>query len=144
MSAHIRVKVICLFEQEGLFLFAEGYDPSKTQHYLMPVGGGVEFGERCEDAIRREVQEEIGIEALNLRQLTVLENLFTFDGIAGHEIVFVYQADLAAPLSLLRGVESNGEEFNLRWLTRQQIDALGWPVFPEGLLDVMPAMNERF
>lgn len=139
MSRPIRVKVICLFEQQAQFLLAEGYDSTKNQHYLMPVGGGVEFGERCEDAIRREVLEEIGLEIQNLRLLKVLENVFTFDGIAGHEIVFVYQADLAAPLSQLRGVESNGAEFNLRWLTRHQIDTLGWPVFPEGLLDIMPA-----
>nr|WP_314898578.1 NUDIX domain-containing protein [uncultured Deefgea sp.] len=139
MSAPIRVKVVCLFEQDGQFLFAEGYDPTKNQHYLMPVGGGVEFGERCEEAIFREVFEEIGVEIQNLRLLKVVENLFTFDGIAVHEIVFVYQADLAAPLQHSIGVESNGDEFNLRWLTRNQINTLGWPVFPKGLLDAIPA-----
>ena len=144
MSVPIRVKVICLIEQQGQFLLAEGYDPAKKQHYLMPIGGGVDFGERTDDAIRREVLEEIGLEVQHLRLLNVLENLFTFDGTAGHEIVFVYQAELAAPLATLRGVESNGQEFNLRWITTQQIDTLGWPVFPEGLLDLMPTMNERF
>ncbi len=140
MAAQIRAKVICLFEQQGHFLFAEGFDPTKNQHYLMPIGGGVEFGERSEDAIRREVLEEIGLDIQNLRLLNVIENLFTFDGIAGHEIVFVYQADLNAPLLHLRGVESNGVEFNLRWLSHEEIKHLAWPVFPDGLLDLMPVV----
>lgn len=138
MPRPIRVKVICLFEQQGRFLFAEGYDPTKNQHYLMPIGGGVDFGERTDDAIRREVLEEIGLEIHNLRLLKVLENLFTFDGSAGHEIVFVYQADLTTPLLSLRGVESNGVEFNLRWLSRDEITVLNWPVFPDGLLELLP------
>ncbi len=140
MLRPIRVKVICLFEQQGQFLLAEGYDPTKDEHYLMPIGGGVDFGERSEDAIRREVREEIGIEIQNLRLLNVIENLFTFDGIAGHEIVFVYQADLSAPLSSLRGVESNGMAFNLLWLTQTEIQNLGWPVYPAGLLDLQPSV----
>ena len=138
MAAQIRAKVICLFEQQGHFLFAEGFDPTKNQHYLMPIGGGVEFGERSEDAIRREVLEEIGLDIQNLRLLNVIENLFTFDGVAGHEIVFVYQADLTEPLQSLLGVESNGVEFNLRWLSGEEIRKLAWPVFPEGLLELLP------
>ncbi|WP_297577520.1 NUDIX hydrolase [uncultured Deefgea sp.] len=138
MAAHIRTKVRCLIKQQGQFLLAEGYDPTKNQHYLMPLGGSVDFGERSEAAIRREVLEEIGHEIQNLRLLQVIENVFTFDGVAGHEIVFVYQAELNAPLLHLRGVESNGVEFNLRWLSREEIRKLAWPVFPEGLLEMLP------
>ncbi len=140
MPRPIRAKVICLFELQGQFLLAEGFDPTKNQHYLMPIGGGVDFGERSEDAIRREVLEEIGHEIQNLRLLQVIENVFTFDGVAGHEIVFVYQADLTESLQGLRGVESNGVEFNLRWLSREEIKNLAWPVYPDGLLDAIPVL----
>ncbi|WP_373975736.1 NUDIX domain-containing protein [Chitinibacter sp. SCUT-21] len=135
MGAAIRAKVVCLFEDNGQYLLAEGFDPTKQQHYLMPIGGGIEFGELSADAVIREVAEEIGVQIESPRLLKVFENLFTFDGVAGHEIVFVYLAQLNAPLQSSIGVESNGAQFKLHWLSVAQMNELAWPVYPTGLFD---------
>ncbi len=45
-------------------------------NYFLP-GGRVAFGERAEDAILREISEELGAEATILRQLWLHENFFT-------------------------------------------------------------------
>jgi ADP-ribose pyrophosphatase YjhB (NUDIX family) len=50
----------------------------------------VEFGETTETAIKREIREEIGLEATDLKLLGILENIFTHEGKQGHEIVYVY------------------------------------------------------
>lgn len=58
-----------------------------------PVGGTIEFGERAADALSREFREELGEDICDLQALCVLENLYTHNGAAGHEIVFVFSAN---------------------------------------------------
>jgi len=89
-SDKIRVIAICVFRHGDKILVFENYDESKGTPYYRPLGGGVEFGETTEQAIKREIKEEIGEEITDLKLLTVLENLFTLEGKPGHEIVYVY------------------------------------------------------
>jgi 8-oxo-dGTP pyrophosphatase MutT (NUDIX family) len=86
----IRPLVLCVFRHSGRILVAEGYDPLKQQHFYRPLGGGIEFGEYAEQAIVREIREELDAEVANLRYLGTLENIFTFNGQRGHEIVLIY------------------------------------------------------
>jgi len=87
---HIKIKALCLFRHQDKVLLSYGYDPAKDETYLRPIGGGIEFGEMSTHAIAREVLEEIQQQICKPQLLGVLENLFTFDGQQGHEIVFVY------------------------------------------------------
>src|SRR5262245_32464212 len=59
-----------------------------------PLGGTIEFGERAADTLKRELAEELGLAITEPRLLTVLENLYTHQGTAGHEIVFVFKTHL--------------------------------------------------
>ncbi|WP_460164643.1 NUDIX domain-containing protein [Pseudomonas sp. S2_F03] len=52
----------------------------------------MEFGETSAQAIVREVQEELGLAITDVRLLGTLENIFTYAGRPGHEIVQVYDA----------------------------------------------------
>jgi len=58
---------------------------------------GIEFGERGEEALRREFREELNVELRKVRYLQTMENLFTYGGRPGHEIVLLYRANLASP-----------------------------------------------
>ncbi len=58
-----------------------------------PLGGGIEFGETAEVALLRELQEETGENITVGRLLGVLENIYQHEGVTGHEIVFVYEAN---------------------------------------------------
>jgi 8-oxo-dGTP pyrophosphatase MutT (NUDIX family) len=78
----------------GIRIFvSEGYDPVKQQTFYRAMGGGVEFGETSLDALKREFQEEIQAELTNIRYLGCLENIFTFNGQPGHEMIQLFESD---------------------------------------------------
>ena len=81
---------------DDLLVF-EGFDPAGGGPFHRPLGGGIEFGETAEAAVRRELREELGVDLLDVRLLGVLENIFHAFGRDGHEIVFVFGGRLADP-----------------------------------------------
>jgi ADP-ribose pyrophosphatase YjhB (NUDIX family) len=81
---HIRPIAICLFRNGNRILVSDGIDPETGSPYCRPLGGSIEFGERAQEAVVREIREA--------RLLGVIENLSTFDGQQGHKIVFVFDA----------------------------------------------------
>jgi ADP-ribose pyrophosphatase YjhB (NUDIX family) len=87
------VKSLALIgRDDGAILVYEDRDPSTGELFHRPLGGSVEFGERAADAATRELLEEVGAELVDVQLAGVLENLFTFNGEQGHEIVFVFHA----------------------------------------------------
>ena len=89
----IRVVAMCVFRRGGRMLVTEGVDPGGGGRFARPLGGGVEVGERSEEAVVREVREEVGAEVRGVRLLGVLENVFTYAGKPRHEVVFVYEGE---------------------------------------------------
>ena len=89
------IKAICVFVKDGKTLASKGVDEKKGETFYRGIGGSVHFRETSEDAMRREVKEELGCDAENLELLTVAENIFTYDGENRHQIVFLYKADLS-------------------------------------------------
>jgi ADP-ribose pyrophosphatase YjhB (NUDIX family) len=113
---------------------------TKGREYYRPIGGTIEFGERGEEAVRREFREEIAAELAEVRYLGTLENIYTDAGRRGHEIVMVYDGRLVNA-DLYRQVviqgDENGVPFRAVW---KEMDAFGPgkpPVYPEGLLKLL-------
>lgn len=93
----IRVLALGIIRDGDRTFISEGYDPVKQQTFYRAMGGGVDFGETSYDALKREFQEEIQADLTNIKYLGCMENLFTFNGKQGHEILQVYQCDLVDP-----------------------------------------------
>ncbi|MEH2457067.1 NUDIX hydrolase [Nostoc sp.] len=91
----IRVIALGLIRHGDRIFLSEGYDPVKQETFYRALGGGVEFGETSRVALEREFQEEIQADLMNIRYLGCIENLFTFNGRQGHEIIQLYQCDFA-------------------------------------------------
>jgi len=93
----IRVLALGLIRDGDRIFISEGYDPLKQQTFYRAMGGGVDFGETSSDALQREFQEEIQAELTNIKYLGCIENLFSFNGKPGHEILQVYQCGFVDP-----------------------------------------------
>jgi 8-oxo-dGTP pyrophosphatase MutT (NUDIX family) len=93
----IRVLALGLIRDGERLFVSEGYDPRRQQTFYRAMGGGVEFGETSREALEREFQEEIGAALANICYLGCLENLFTFNGQPGHELIQLYACDFADP-----------------------------------------------
>lgn len=96
-SNQIRVLALGLIRDGDRIFISEGYDPVKEQTFYRVLGGGVDFGETSDEALKREFQEEIQAELTNIKYLGCLENLFTFNGNPGHELLQLYQCDFVDP-----------------------------------------------
>jgi 8-oxo-dGTP pyrophosphatase MutT (NUDIX family) len=94
-AGQIRVIVLALIRDGDRIFVSEGYDSTKQSTFYRALGGGVEFGETSRVALEREFQEEIQADLTNIRYLNCIENLFTFDGKQGHEIIQLYECDFA-------------------------------------------------
>ncbi|RBI64163.1 NUDIX hydrolase [halophilic archaeon] len=76
-------------------LVARDRDPDGDDPFYYLLGGGVEFGERSEDALRREFREELGVSLADVAYRETYEEVFTFDGRREHEIWRVYEVEIA-------------------------------------------------
>lgn len=136
----IRPLALCLFRHEGRILVNEAHDAAKDQRFCRPIGGGIEFGETSIAAIVREIREELNAEIVNLRLIGTLENIFTYNGLRGHEIVLVYDGEFADRSLYERpsipGIESNGHPFWAEWRNIESFTA-ELPVYPHGLQEML-------
>ncbi|MBE9002459.1 MULTISPECIES: NUDIX domain-containing protein [unclassified Nostoc] len=94
-AGEIRVIALGLIRDGDRIFVSEGYDPVKQETFYRALGGGVDFGETSYAALEREFQEEIQADLRNIKYLGCIENLFTFNGRQGHEIIQLYQCDFA-------------------------------------------------
>ena len=137
----IRPLAICVFRNKDRILVFEGYDPIKKQSFYRPLGGGIEFGEYGEEAVRREIMEELHTEIKDLNYLGMLENVFVFNGTPGHEIAMVYDGVLVDlrlyDQSVISVIEANGEEIRAMWKNLDEFGAGKSILYPVGLLEML-------
>ena len=138
----IRPIAICVFQNNGRILAAEGIDPLKQQLFYRPLGGAIEFGEYSADTIARELTEELGTAVTGLRYLGALENVFTYNGQTGHEIVMVYDGAFTDrslyDRTVINGVEDSGLSFRAVWVRLADCaDPAAPPIYPTGLLELL-------
>lgn len=139
----IRPLAICVFRHQARILVMEGFDPVKKERFYRPLGGGIEFGEHSTETICRELMEELHVEVdrQSLRYLGTVENIFTFNGEPGHEIVLIYDGTLEKPAlydqAVIAGAEANGEQFRAVWKNIGEFGEGKSILYPTGLLEML-------
>ena len=140
----IRPLAICVFRRGDHILVAEGYDTARQQTFYRPLGGRIEFGERAAATVARELREEIGQEVRDLRYLGALENIFTYEGQAGHEIVLVFDGAFVDEgvygRDAILGTEAEDAQqplFTAYWKPLAFFRGGAAPLYPDGLLTLL-------
>lgn len=91
----VKVYTVLLDPGRRRHLVWRGEDGTKAPgRFHRLLGGHLELGEHSRDGALREVEEELGERLAEVELLGVLETTFTFRGVPGHEVVFVYAATL--------------------------------------------------
>ena len=119
---------------EALFI-RRAKDPAKGR--LAVPGGFVDLGETAEDALRREIKEEVNLEVGPLDFLCSAPNEYLYRGVNYPvlDVAFVCRAVSIEPIAALDGVES------FCWLKPAEIDP-GEIAFPS-IRTAVRLYNER-
>ena len=141
---HIRPIAICIFRRscDDQILVAQWRDPGKDHYFYRPLGGAIEFGERSQRTIERELMEELGAEVANLRYLATLENIFVHNGQQGHEIVLLYEGNLVdAALYQVDAIDGHDDGDVPLKAVWKPLSFFGpsAPLYPDGLLELLKA-----
>jgi len=137
----IRPVALCVFRNRDRILVFEGFEKLRCETFYRPLGGGIEFGEKAEDAVRRELKEEIDAEVGELRYLGLLENIYTFNGKPYHEIVLIFDGVLINSglyeQAVIVGEEANGEVIRALWKRLDEFGEGKSILYPPGLLEML-------
>lgn len=127
----IRPLAVAVVRYKNKLLALECFDTIKQQKFYRLIGGGIEFGERAEDTVVREFREELGLDIKVTRFLGVSENIFTYEGRLGHEIVLFFEAEFVAGEMYdkeIRAIEKELSENRIIWVE----PAENLRIYPEG------------
>ncbi len=91
----IRPVVLGLAIKNNKLLVSEGFDKVKNETFYRCLGGGIEFLEKSEEALKREFLEEINISITVKDFLGISENIFTYQGKKAHELILFYSIEIS-------------------------------------------------
>ncbi|WP_281177730.1 NUDIX hydrolase [Endozoicomonas arenosclerae] len=137
---NIRNLAICLIEHNEKLFVAEGYDDVKEETFYRPLGGGVEFGELAEQTAVREFKEEMDTEIEVTSYLHTIQNIFTFNGQPGHEMVMLLSArfkDLSFYDKEVVSCIEEGTDFVAKWVNKHDFLEGNKVLYPAGLTDYL-------
>ena len=111
-----RYRAAAIIIEKGHVLFAG----NERENYYYSIGGGVHIGESAEEAVKREVLEETGIEYEVDRLAFIHENFFagdgTLEGKECHEIAFYFLMKPRGTQELNSNSYTQGVKQNMSWL----------------------------
>ena len=134
-------------------LLIRGEDSVKPETFYRAIGGGIEFGEMAAAAVAREFCEELARDIEVVEPLGTVENIFTHEGRAGHEIDFEFIVRFAPgqepqDLEPLAGVEHDddggvSEDLTAYWMPLHEALSGEHIIYPPGFTDRLAAWLGR-
>lgn len=79
----------------GLVKTSKGYlfEKNEEKGYIFTIGGKIMLNESSEEAVKREIKEEIGMDVKEVRLRSVIENFYGVEPDKVQEICFVYEVE---------------------------------------------------
>ncbi len=140
-----RVRACGVFRRRDEVLLIRQYNDAGVARYMTP-GGGVDYGEPVEDAVRREMREEVGVEVSALRYIGMFESLGEAQsGDLVHNVSLVYEVathDEGIYRQDVVPVDDNGNPFTAVWIRAADVPPGTWDV-RDGLPGVLASMQRE-
>jgi ADP-ribose pyrophosphatase YjhB (NUDIX family) len=138
-KGRIRPIALAVVVDAGRLLVTEFHRPQTGDVFYRSLGGTIEFGETGDQALRRELREELGAEVTEPEFLFVMDNIFSEQGVQAHELVLFYRVEFLNPRFTRQdewlAYEDNGETLLVRWAKPDIFHPQRSPLYPEGLLE---------
>lgn len=125
-----RYRAAAIIIENGHVLFAG----NERESYYYSIGGGVHIGESAEEAVKREVLEETGVEYEVERLAFIHENFFdgdgTLEGRECHEIALYFLMKPRGTQELNSNSYTQGVKENMYWLPIDKLNEYrAYPTF---------------
>lgn len=141
LNQEIRARAVAVVRRDGRVLVERGYDRVAGSRFYRAIGGHIDFGERASRTVEREWKEEYGLTLDDVRPLGVVENMFTYEGRPGHEIVFAFEGRVVEAEVYQRdeyaGIDPDGRRHEAVWVSLADLRTDGIPLSPAGLLELL-------
>ena len=117
-----RYRAAAIIVEDGCVLFAG----NENEDYLYSIGGAVHMGETAEDAVRREVFEETGVDYAIDHLAVIHENFFnentgSLKGMECHEIALYYLMRPRGTKALNSDSYTMGVKETMHWIPIENI-----------------------
>jgi len=136
----VRPIVAAVIRDGDRILVWDDHNPDTGEVVAVLLAGGLEFGETGEQAVARELQEEIGATATRTDYLGMIEDIFDWAGQKRHELFLLYDVDLADravyETEEVPVVEDDGTTYVARWRSLSEFKGSARLV-PDGLLSLI-------
>jgi 8-oxo-dGTP pyrophosphatase MutT (NUDIX family) len=142
VEVETRQAALCLIQHCSAFLVAEIQDPQTNLVLHRPPGGGVEEGETPEQAVRRELREELGITLTAVLQLGTVDHVWFWNGREVRERAWLFLASSSDDARLSRGecpelVEADGQRIRTVWRPIEENIASLPPLCPSRIAEFL-------
>ncbi len=117
---------LVLFNKDRLLIVKRGNDL-----WEFP-GGGVDWGEDPQKAAIRETKEETGLDATNVRMVTITSATYEKGDDEKHSVYVVYKGETDS-----EDVKLSGEHKEYRWLTLTEAKFMKLALNAEGVLELL-------
>lgn len=136
----IRPIAAAVIRDRDRILVWDDYNPATGEVVAVPLAGGIEFGETGQQAIARELREEIDATATRVDYLGTLEDIFDWEGHKRHELFLIYDVDIAEraiyEAESVPVVEDDGSTYAATWRLLSEFEDTARLV-PDGLLELI-------
>ncbi|HUG10466.1 MAG TPA: NUDIX domain-containing protein [Opitutaceae bacterium] len=134
MSNQIRNSVKAIIEQAGRVLLIRKRG-NQGDYFVFPGGGQDKF-ETMADALRRECQEEIGVDVIVrdlrfVREYVSRNHEFADSDPTTHQVEFYFSCDLPEGSRPVNGPSMDRDQLSVEWIAIEEIASL--PVYPRSL-----------
>lgn len=140
LKNEIRVLALAILQRDdGKILLEKGRDTVKNEVFYRPLGGGVEFGEKGEQALIREFREEIDKVIEIEEALGTIENIFEWQGSPGHQIILLYRCAFVDPAdyAFAHIPRVDGNPDHTYWRSISDIEAENAKLYPYGIAEFL-------